>query len=423
MPNADLSHDLAGLRVLRLCSVFEPPASVLAGRGVRFDPIGGMQNHTAHLVRALDRWGVEQTVVTTRPPGAPRRQRIGAAVVRRYGLPVRTLRQLYSVPAGLVVPRLAQRADLLHVHLGEDLCVVPIALAAARAARIPLVLTVHASLRHTLAVTDARSWLLHHLGGRLEWVGEHAADATITLTPRLTGMLTDDGVPPERLHVIPSGVVPADYEDGAPDPWPGIGRPRVVFVGRLTRQKGVRTLIAAAQRLRTPGARVVFVGDGPDRAWIEEEVRAAGLEERVALVGFKPHEEVAAIMRHADLLVLPSRYEELGTVLIEGLQAGLPIVASDVGGIPDALGPAGVLVPVDDAAALAEAVDGVIGDPAKAERLGALARERAKDYDWDVLADQVLDVYAGALARHGRRRTRTAVVGPAPLEAVAGRAP
>ena len=259
MSTANVPPDLAGLRVLRLCSVFEPPASVLAGRGVRFDPIGGMQNHTAHLVRALDRRGVVQTVVTTRPPGAPRRQRIGASVVRRYGLPVRTLRQLYSVPAAVVVPCLARRADLLHVHLGEDLCVVPIALAAARAARIPLVLTVHASLRHTVAVTDTRSWVLHHLGGRLERIGEHEADATITLTRRLAGMLSDDGVAPERVHVIPSGVVPADYDGDAPDPWPRIGRPRVVFVGRLARQKGVRTLIAAAERLRTPGVRMVLV--------------------------------------------------------------------------------------------------------------------------------------------------------------------
>jgi len=75
--------------VLRLCSVFEPPDEALTGRGVRFDPVGGMQSHTGQLTRALDRRGVRQTVVTHRPPGAPRQQRIGEhAVIHRFGLPV-----------------------------------------------------------------------------------------------------------------------------------------------------------------------------------------------------------------------------------------------------------------------------------------------------------------------------------------------
>src|SRR5918998_658298 len=83
------------IRVLRLCSVFEPPPSALVGRGVKFDPIGGMQNHTAELTRALDRRGVVQTVLTTRPPSAPYFQRLGDhARVIRLGLPVRRFRQL-----------------------------------------------------------------------------------------------------------------------------------------------------------------------------------------------------------------------------------------------------------------------------------------------------------------------------------------
>ena len=80
-PSGDASDMSAtnstALRVLRLCSVFEPPASAIEGKGARFDPIGGMQNHTAELTRALDRRGVLQTVVTTRPPTAPLLQRLG----------------------------------------------------------------------------------------------------------------------------------------------------------------------------------------------------------------------------------------------------------------------------------------------------------------------------------------------------------
>jgi hypothetical protein len=81
-------HFANRIRVLRLCSVFEPPPSALVGKGVKFDPIGGMQNHTAELTRSLDRRGIVQTVLTTRPPTAPRLQRLGDhAGVIRLGLP------------------------------------------------------------------------------------------------------------------------------------------------------------------------------------------------------------------------------------------------------------------------------------------------------------------------------------------------
>ena len=90
-------RDRTRIGVLRICSVFEPPPSALVGKGVKFDPIGGMQNHTAELTRALDRRGVVQTVLTTRPPTAPHLQRLGEHVrVIRLGIPVRRFRQLYA---------------------------------------------------------------------------------------------------------------------------------------------------------------------------------------------------------------------------------------------------------------------------------------------------------------------------------------
>jgi glycogen synthase len=147
------STDRSRIRVLRLCSVFEPPPSALVGRGVKFDPVGGMQNHTAELTRALDRRGVVQTVLTTRPPTAPYFQRLGDhARVIRLGFPIRRFRQLYAPQAAI----LTLRADVVHVHLGEDLAVLPVGAAAARVHHLPLVLTVHTSLRHTLAVTAGR---------------------------------------------------------------------------------------------------------------------------------------------------------------------------------------------------------------------------------------------------------------------------
>src|SRR5829696_4780760 len=389
------------IRVLRFCSVFEPPASALVGKGVRFDPIGGMQNHTAELTRALDRRGIVQTVLTTRPPTAPYFQRLGDhARVIRVGFPLRRFRQLYAPQAAIVAPILALRADLVHVHLGEDLAVLPVGTAAARLHRLPLVLTIHTSLRHTLAVSDLRSAVLKALGGPIERWGEHSAEAVLAITPRLSRLLVSDGVEEDRIHLIPPGVNPSLFEGPFEDPFSGVGKPRVLFVGRLAPQKGVRALVAAAGLLKDPRAQVLLVGDGPERLALEREAERLGVGGRLHFVGFLAHDRLPAVMSHADLLVLPSLYEELGTVLLEAIQVGLPIVASKTGGIPEVVedGVNGMLVPPDDPEALARAIDCILADRGLANRLSEGAQERGKDYDWEVLARRVLRVYQGVTA-------------------------
>src|SRR5215218_1191576 len=409
------SREQTGTGVLRLCSVFEPPPSALVGRGVGFDPVGGMQNHTAALTRALDRCGVLQTVLTTRPPTAPYLQRLGDhARVIRLGLPVRRFRQLYAPQAAVLAPILAARADLVHVHLGEDLAVVPVGAAAARLHRLPLVLTVHTSLRHTLAVGDLRSAILKAIGGPIERWGEHFAEAVLVITPRLRGLLLSNGVEENRLHLIPPGVNPSLFEGPFEDPFEGMGRPRVLFVGRLAPQKGVRALVAAAALIEHPSAQVLLVGDGPEREALERDAERIGVDDRVRFLGFFAHDRLPAAMAHADLLVLPSLYEELGTVLLEAMYAGLPTVASRTGGIPDVIedGVSGLLVEPGDPETLARAIDRLLADRALVCRLSEGAQERGKDYDWEVLAGRVLEVYrgviAGRLAPGGPKGTKSA---------------
>src|SRR5215208_2030273 len=272
------SRDQTRIRVLRLCSVFEPPPSALGGKGVRFDPIGGMQNHTAELTRALDRRGVVQKVLTTRPPTAPRFQRLGDhARVIRLGFPVRRFRQLYAPQAAILAPILTLRADVVHVHLGEDLAVLPVGAAAARVHHLPLVLTIHTSLRHTLAVSDLRSAVLKTLGGPIERWGEHFAEAVLVITPRLLRLLLADGVDESHVHLIPPGVKASLFEGPFEDPFADIRRPRVLFVGRLARQKGVSTLVEAAGLLKDPSAQVLLVGDGPERKALEKEAKRLGV--------------------------------------------------------------------------------------------------------------------------------------------------
>ena len=383
------------LRVARICPVFEVPPSSCHGRGAAFDPLGGMQTDAGQLTHALDRLGVTQTVVTAYRPGAPRQELIGdATTVLRVGVGLRRLRQLYSVPAAWRLPQQARTADLVHAHLAEDLAVVPVALAAARLCRVPLVLTIHTSLTHTLSVTGPRSVILKTLGASLERLGVRQAAAVIVLTSRTGDLLTAGGVPRQRVHVIPPGVDPARFRRAPGDPPGDLPRPRIVFLGRLHAQKDVATLIRAAGLL-PPRVHAVLAGDGPERSRLEALTDRLGLRGRVHFPGFVHPREVPRLLAGADVFVLPSRYEELGSVLLEAMCAGVPVVASRTGGIPALVrhGSSGLLVQPGDAAGFAAAVNAVLTDTALAGRLRAGGHAVARSQHCAALAEQVLDVY------------------------------
>ncbi|MBA2273499.1 MAG: glycosyltransferase family 4 protein, partial [Actinobacteria bacterium] len=343
-----------------------------------------------------------QTVITARRTGAPRRETLGReATIFRLGLPVNHLRQLYAVPAAFLTPAHSRVIDVVHAHLGEDLAVLPLAMLAARIGRAPLVITVHCSPRYTLARVDLRSAVLRSLGGWIEGRAEPRAAAVITITPRLAERLRGGGVDPERIHVIPPGVNQSLFEGPFSRPLQGMGGPRIVYAGRLHRSKSVTTLVGAA-KLMTSDARVILVGDGPQRAALERSIEGLGLGDRVHITGFVPHDTVPGHLAHADVVVLPSVYEELGSVLLEAIHLGRPIVASDAGGIPGVIhhGHNGLLVAPNDPAALARGIDRVLGDPALSAKLSAGARCSASRYDWNQVADRILALYRSVIQGH-----------------------
>jgi glycogen(starch) synthase len=405
------------LHVLRLCSVFEPVAPIrpsaghpsdsarpsapalpgeVDARAARFDPIGGMQNHTGTLTRFLDAQGHRQTVLTSRLAGPRGTTRIGgSATVHRTGLPIPRLRQLWAlaaVPAAL--RRLPEPVDVVHAHQGEDLAVLPLARLAARRHRCPLVITVHCSVGHTVGGRSLRARLLRVVGGWIERATLRRVDAVVVLTDRTTAALLADGVPAERVTTIPSGFDPDLFAASHADLFSDVARPRIGYVGRLTQQKQVDLLVRAFGRMREP-ASLVVVGDGPERERIRALAAASPHADRITLAGFVDHSTVPAVLAALDVLVLPSVYEEMGSVLTEAMAVGVPAVASDVGGIPEVVrdGETGLLVPPGDVDALAAALDRLAADPDLRAQLASGARDRARVYAWPHLAAQVAAVY------------------------------
>jgi len=195
------------------------------------------------------------------------------------------------------------------------------------------------------------------------------------------------------VQVIAPGYDPALFAAASVDPFPGLPRPRVAYLGRLAPQKDVGTLLQAFARLPAD-TQLMLAGDGPDRPALQHRAQRFG--GRVHFTGFVPHVKVPAVLRHVDLLVLPSLYEDLSSALIEAMAAGLPVVATRVGGIADLVryGVNGLLVaPPRDPAALAAAIGQILADPAAAARMSAAARSTAAAYAWPDLARQVLEVY------------------------------
>jgi glycosyltransferase involved in cell wall biosynthesis len=160
-------------------------------------------------------------------------------------------------------------------------------------------------------------------------------------------------------------------------------RPRVVFTGRLHPQKNLDVLIRAWPAVAgATGATLVLVGQGPERDRLEAEARALGVGDRVRFTG--PVDDPADLLRAADVFVLPSVAEGMSNSLLEAMATALPCVASDIGGNHDLLAPegAGVLVADGSPEGWAEALIGLLNDPARRQRLGAAARRRVdQEYD------------------------------------------
>jgi starch synthase len=278
---------------------------------------------------------------------------------------------------------------------------------------IPHVLTAH-------SLEPQRPWKAEQLGGGYRissWAERQAYETANAIVAVSYGMRADvlDAYPfvdPARVHVIHNGIDTALY---APAPGDAAllrngvdpDRPYAIFVGRITRQKGLAHLLRAAADF-DPAIQLVLCAGAPDTPEIAAEIEAAVARlaaQRSGVVWIKdmlPRDELAQLLTHATVFVCPSVYEPLGIVNLEAMACETAVVASAVGGIPEVVadGLTGTLVPFhavstdEFEAGVAEAVNGLCADPVRAAAMGLAGRERAvREFGWDAIAHRTVELY------------------------------
>jgi alpha-maltose-1-phosphate synthase len=358
---------------------------------------GGAGVHVEYLARELARL-VDLTV------HCQGKNRDGAVAHRPWDALAAANPALGVISADLSMAAAVAAADLVHSHTWYANLAGHLA---AALYQIPHVMTVH-------SLEPLRPWKAEQLGGGYalsSWCERTAVESASAVIAVSEGMRSDllaayPAVRADRVRVIRNGIDTAEY---APDPATGVlarygidpDRPAVVFVGRITRQKGVPVLLRAAEHL-DPQVQLVLCAGQADTPELGDEV--AGLVGHLRatrsgvtwLSGMLPRAEVIQLLSHATVFACPSLYEPLGIVNLEAMACGAAVVASDVGGIPEVVadGVTGLLVPPGDPARLAEAITSLVRDPARAADMGRLGRQRAEaEFSWPAIARQTANLY------------------------------
>lgn len=374
---------------------------------------GGAGVHVAELVHALR----TDTEVQVRCFGEQRDEND----VTSYSVPASLASAnaaLQTIGVDLAMANDCAGADVVHSHTWY-------ANEAGRLAQIlydiPHVVTAH-------SLEPLRPWKAEQLGGgyrlssSIEKAAYEAADAVIAVSAgmRLDILRSYPGIAPDRVHVVHNGI---DVESWRPtentellERW-GIDttRPTIVFVGRITRQKGLPYLLAAAEQL-SPDIQLVLCAGAPDTPKILVEVQSAVAKLQAQRSGViwipdhLPRHELAAILTASTVFICPSIYEPLGIVNLEAMACGIPVIGSATGGIPEVVvpGETGWLVPIEQLqdgtgtplnpakfiADLSSAMQMAVSDLDRARQMGVAARERARThFDWSAIARQTRSIY------------------------------
>ena len=313
---------------------------------------------------------------------------------------------LETLSIGLAMARDEVDADVVHAHTWyADMG----ALWISTLYRIPLVVTLH-------SMEPLRPWKADQLGsGYLlsSWIEKTAVESAhrvIAVSHKMReDILAHFAADPQRVVVIHNGIDPDQFKrTAARDALDrlGVRPPFVLFVGRITDQKGIFHLLEAAPRLPA-GVQVVLCASAPDTPEIEERLRRAvqGRPDILWINEMVPVDVVTQLYSHAAVFVCPSVYEPFGLINLEAMACEAPVVASAVGGIVEVVedGKTGLLVPPARPDVLAEAIGRLLANPTLARDMGRAGRKRVEEkFSWASVAERTGQVYADAITEFKR---------------------
>ncbi len=270
---------------------------------------------------------------------------------------------------------------------------------------VKLVTTVH-------SLEPLRPWKEEQLGrgyecsSWMEKIGIENSDRVIAVSQEMReDVLRFYDVAPEKVVVVHNGIDLSGYQrtaDSSALASYGIKQPYVLFVGRVSRQKGIMHLLDAAASIRA-GVGIVLCAGSPDTEEVKEELaaRVASMDNVVWIDRMLPRDHVIQLYSHAAVFACPSVYEPFGIINLEAMACEIPVVASRVGGIPEVVvdGETGLLVPPRDPAALAEAINLILGSGELSARFGKAGRARVeKHFSWQAIAMQTEQVYESVVS-------------------------
>lgn len=360
-----------------------------------FPPEEGIGYYVYNLSQQLLARGHTVTVVCRGDFTTERSRFDGIEVVKAPLIPVYPFHMdLHGVFVNRVLRSMDAEVDLVHVH--EPLTPVV-------KTDTPMVSTIHTSVIEDAKQMDQGSLgeFLYSLTARVssKRIIQSQADRSAQIATVATSVAEElaDYYGVDDAVVVGNGVNPEEFTPDEADD----GERYLLYVGRLGHRKGIEDLVTAAESvLESNDVRLKIVGKGPLRDKLTEMVRERGIEDRVEFLGHVDRDRLVSLYQRATVHVVPSHYEGLPTVLLEAMACGRPVVATAVSGSLDVLvdDTNGVLVPPRSPEAMATALNELLDDPARQERLGRAARETVlAEYTWEAIADEYERLYREAM--------------------------
>lgn len=368
--------------------------------------VGGIARHCEGLAKALVRKGYDVYVITLDLPGVPYYEEIEGVKVYRTAVQLGhpeflTWALLFNHFMEKKMAEVSRKVkfDIIHVH---DWLTAFAGISFKYYLKKPMITTIHAT-------EIGRAQGLHNPSSLtidgIEWWSTYEASKIIVTSDSMRKEICDHfHLPWEKIEIIPNGIDLTKYNTSV-DRWAVRGRygvspheKLVLCVGRLVPQKGIEYLIQAIPMISQcrPETKFIIVGDGWLRDHLEGLTQSTGYQWKTIFTGFIPDSEVIALMTSADALVVPSIYEPFGIVALEGMAAGVPVVASQIGGLAEVIehDRTGIFAHSRNPSSIAWGVDHVLSDPDHSKWLAQNAKEMVqKTYSWEGIATKTIKVY------------------------------